>query len=225
MAPTYAVGSRDRCPTASVARTFPLCMNAGIKADLRRAALERRAGVPEDVRLAFVARAMLEGLALAKEHRGRVAAGYWPIRGEADPLPLLAALAAAGLATALPRIAGRGQPLAFHVWRRGDPLVGGPLGLREPLADTPAADPDLVFVPLAAFDRAGHRLGYGAGYYDATLAALAARRPLAIGLAFSVQEVAAVPAEAHDHPLAFVITERELIDCRTSRNHAPSVHR
>lgn len=192
-------------------------MNAPSKADLRRAALERRAGVPEDVRVAFVARATLEGVALAKEHRARVAAGYWPIRGEADPLPLLAALAAAGLATALPRIAGRGQPLVFHLWRSGDPLVGGALGLSEPLADAPPADPDLVFVPLAAFDRTGHRLGYGAGYYDATLAVLAAKRPLAVGLAFAAQEVASVPAEPHDHPLAFVITERETIDCRTSR--------
>src|SRR5206468_11670119 len=122
-------------------------MNAGSKADLRRAALERRAGVPDEVRLAFIARATVEGLALAKQHEARVAAGYWPIRGEADPLPLLAALGSAGLATALPRIVGRGQPLAFHLWRSGDPLVGGPLGLGEPRADAPAADPDLVFVP------------------------------------------------------------------------------
>ncbi len=134
-------------------------------------------------------------------------------------------LAGAGLATALPVVGGRGKPLLFRRWRPGDPLVDGPLGLREPAPGSARTEPDLLFVPLAAFDRAGHRIGYGAGYYDATLAALAPKRPLAIGLAFSVQEVASIPAEPHDHPLAFVITERETIVCGTHLDHAPSVHR
>jgi 5-formyltetrahydrofolate cyclo-ligase len=191
-------------------------MSADAKADLRRTGLERRASVPQAVREAFASRAATEGLAQAKRHESRIAAAYWPIRGEADPLPLLAALAAAGLPTALPVIAGRGKPLLFRCWNPGDPLVDGPLGLREPAPQLGTLEPDLLFVPLAAFDRAGHRIGYGAGYYDATLAALAAKRPLAIGLAFSVQEVVTVPAEPHDHPLAFVITERETIACRTA---------
>jgi 5-formyltetrahydrofolate cyclo-ligase len=191
-------------------------MNIGSKADLRRTTLERRAAVPEEVRRAFAARAAEEGLALAKPHDSRIAAAYWPIRGEADPLPLIAELASAGLTTALPAVGGRGKPLTFRLWRPGDPLVGGRLGVKEPAASAPSVEPDLLFVPLAAFDRRGHRLGYGAGYYDATLAALAAKRPLAIGLAFSTQEVPSIPAEPHDHPLAFVITERETIDCRTS---------
>jgi 5-formyltetrahydrofolate cyclo-ligase len=178
-----------------------------------------------DVREAFAARAAREGLALAEWRRSRVAAAYWPIRGEADPLPLLAALAEAKIETALPVVAGRGKPLIFRAWRRGDPLIDGPLGLREPTPDSPAAEPDLLFVPLAAFDRAGHRLGYGAGYYDATLAGLRAKRPLAVGLAFSTQEVERIPAEPHDHPLAFVITERETIACGTQSDHASSVHR
>jgi 5-formyltetrahydrofolate cyclo-ligase len=196
-----------------------------MKSDLRRAALERRAAVPQDVREAFAARAAREGLALAQWRGSRVAVAYWPIRGEADPLPLLAALAEAKIETALPVVAGRGKPLIFRAWRRGDPLVDGPLGLREPTPDSPAAEPDLLFVPLAAFDRAGHRLGYGAGYYDATLAGLRAKRPLAVGLAFSTQEVERIPAEPHDHPLAFVITERETIACGTQSDHASSVHR
>jgi 5-formyltetrahydrofolate cyclo-ligase len=196
-----------------------------MKSDLRRAALERRAAVPQDVREAFAARAAREGLALAQWRGSRVAVAYWPIRGEADPLPLLAALAEAKIETALPVVAGRGKPLIFRAWRRGDPLIDSPLGLREPTPDSPAAEPDLLFVPLAAFDRAGHRLGYGAGYYDATLAGLRAKRPLAVGLAFSTQEVERIPAEPHDHPLAFVITERETIACGTQSDHASSVHR
>ena len=195
------------------------------KVELRRSALEQRAVVPEGVRRAFAARAAVEGLALARENHSRSAGAYWPIRGEADPLPLLAALAAAELTTGLPVVEGRGRPLLFRRWRPGDALADGPLGLREPAEAAPLVEPDLLFVPLAAFDRSGHRLGYGAGYYDATLATLAARRPLAIGLAFSSQEVAVIPAEPHDRPLAFVITERETLDCRTPHNHAPPVRR
>jgi 5-formyltetrahydrofolate cyclo-ligase len=187
-----------------------------MKAELRRIALDRRAGISQEIRQAFAARAATEGLALAKRHHSRIAAAYWPIRGEADPLPLLVRLAAAGLVTALPVVAGPGQPLTFRRWAPGDPLRDGPLGLQEPTPQAPRLEPDLLFVPLAAFDRAGHRIGYGAGYYDATLGALAEKQPLAIGLAFSVQEVARVPAEPHDHPLAFVITERATIACRTS---------
>ena len=186
-----------------------------MKAELRRIALDRRAGISPDIRQAFAAGAAAEGLALAKRHQSRIAAAYWPIRGEADPLPLLGGLAAAGMTTALPVVTGRGQPLIFRRWAPGDPLRDGPLGLQEPTPQAPRVKPDLVFVPLAAFDRAGHRIGYGAGFYDATLGALAEKQPLAIGLAFSVQEVARVPAEPHDHPLAFVITERETIACRT----------
>ncbi|HEX3182074.1 MAG TPA: 5-formyltetrahydrofolate cyclo-ligase [Beijerinckiaceae bacterium] len=199
-------------------------MNAHSKAGLRRAALEGRAGVPDEIRRAFAIRAARDGLALARHHGSRSAAAYFPVRGEADPLPLLAELAAAGIETSLPRLAGRGKPLRFHLWRPGDALVDTPLGLREPSAGSPLLEPDLLIVPLAAFDRTGHRIGYGAGYYDATLAALTAKKQLAIGLAFAAQEVASIPAEPHDQPLAFVITERETIDCRTSRKHASSLH-
>jgi 5-formyltetrahydrofolate cyclo-ligase len=194
------------------------------KAELRRRALERRAAIPADTRQIFAARAAREGLALAKAQGSRIAAAYWPIRGEADPRPLLGTLAEAGLATALPVVVGRGRPLVFRLWRPGDPLIDGPLGLSQPAPSLPPAEPDLLFVPLAAFDRAGHRIGYGAGHYDATLAALAGKRPLTVGLAFSVQEIDAVPFEPHDHPLAFVLTERETIDCRDPSDHAPAVH-
>jgi 5-formyltetrahydrofolate cyclo-ligase len=200
-------------------------MKISTKAGLRRAAVERRAAVPNQVREHFAFRAAAEGLALAKGRESRIVAAYWPVRGEAEPLPLLSTLADAGLKTALPVLAGRGKPLIFRLWRPGDPLLVGPLGLRQPPPDAPAIDPDLLFVPVVAFDRAGHRLGYGHGYYDATLAALAAKQPLAIGLAFSVQEVAAIPAEAHDHPLAIVITEHETIECRSPPDHAPIVRR
>lgn len=224
MAPTYVVGTRDRCPTAFVARASSN-MKPSSKAQLRAGALERRAAVSPDLRAAFSTRAADEGLRFARERRSQVASAYWPIRGEADPLALLTGLARADVLTALPVLGGRGKALLFRQWRPGEPLIDRAPGLREPPPSAANVHPDLLFVPLAAFDRSGHRLGYGAGYYDATLAALEPKSPLAIGLAFACQEVAFIPAEAHDHPLAFVITERETIDCRKQTGHADSIHR
>ena len=89
------------------------------------------------------------------------------------------------------------------------------MGLREPLADAEIVEPDLLFVPLACFDRRGHRIGYGAGHYDRTLGGLRARGPIhAVGVAYSVCEVEAVPDEPHDQRLDFILTESELIDAR-----------
>jgi 5-formyltetrahydrofolate cyclo-ligase len=144
-----------------------------------------------------------------------VIAGYAPVRSEFDPRPLLAALAARGARTALPVIVGRDQPLVFRAWDTTAPLARGPLGIPEPLPDQPLLVPDIVLVPLAAFDRLGHRIGYGGGYYDRSLAQLrlGADR-LAIGVGFSVQEIPAIPALAHDVPLDLVLTETETIDLR-----------
>jgi 5-formyltetrahydrofolate cyclo-ligase len=86
------------------------------------------------------------------------------------------------------------------------------MGIREPEAAAPAVDPELLFVPLAAFDRRGHRIGYGAGHYDRALARLRASGPIrAVGVAYAISEIAAAPAEAHDQRLDFILTEREWI--------------
>ncbi|HEX2216863.1 MAG TPA: 5-formyltetrahydrofolate cyclo-ligase [Xanthobacteraceae bacterium] len=146
---------------------------------------------------------------------GARVSGFMPIRSEINPLPLMRRLADAGAALALPTIAERGQPLVLRAWRLGDVLRRGQWGIREPDPTAPAVEPDVVLAPLAAFDRTGYRIGYGAGYYDLTLNALRARRPVvALGLAYAVQEVDAVPREAHDARLDFILTERETIDCR-----------
>jgi 5-formyltetrahydrofolate cyclo-ligase len=97
----------------------------------------------------------------------------------------------------------------------GEPLGKGVWGIREPPPDAREVDPDILLVPLAAFDRAGHRIGYGAGYYDLTLAGLRAHKPVvAVGLAYAAQEIPAVPATARDARLDLVLTEREVIDFR-----------
>jgi 5-formyltetrahydrofolate cyclo-ligase len=104
---------------------------------------------------------------------------------------------------------GRGQPLAFHPWHPGTMLHPGPLGVMQPPPDAPEAVPEIVLTPLLGFDRRGHRLGYGAGYYDRTFAALAAagHHPLRCGVALSIQEIDTVPETADDIPLDMVVTE------------------
>lgn len=146
---------------------------------------------------------------------GVIVAGFCAIRSEIDPLPLMQRLADRGAALALPVATGRGQPLKFRSWTPGAALVRGAYGIFEPSSDAEEVEPDIVLVPLAAFDRAGHRIGYGAGYYDRTLHRLRAlRRITAIGVAFAVQEIAFVPASEHDERLDLVLTEQEIIDLR-----------
>jgi len=146
---------------------------------------------------------------------GAIVAGFMPMKSEINPLPLLRKLAAAGARLALPVVAGQGKPLIMRAWAFGEPLAAGVWGIREPEPSAPAVAPDILIVPLLAFDRAGQRIGYGAGYYDLTLAASRARQAVvAIGVGFAAQEIAAVPATPRDEPLDIVLTEREVIDLR-----------
>ncbi len=113
---------------------------------------------------------------------------------------------------ALPAIVARDQPLVFRAWSPQERLVKGAFGILEPEAEAEVVAPDMVLVPLAAFDRAGHRIGYGAGYYDRTFARLwQNQRVIAIGIAASIQQVDAVPALPHDVRLDYIATERETI--------------
>jgi 5-formyltetrahydrofolate cyclo-ligase len=124
-------------------------------------------------------------------------------------------LADAGATLALPAIAGRGKPLIMRAWTFGEPLASGQWGIREPVPEAPEVAPDVLIVPLAAFDRDGHRIGYGAGYYDMTINALRAKKKVtAIGIAFAAQEIPQVPATQRDARLDLVLTERETIDFR-----------
>jgi 5-formyltetrahydrofolate cyclo-ligase len=184
------------------------------KATLRAAALARRDVLPATLRSAAAQAVADRGLPVALAP-GMVVSGFSPMRSEINPIPLMRRLADQGAPLALPVVEGRGTPLAFRAWSFGDRLVPGVWGIREPAADAPVAAPDLLLVPLAAFDRRGFRLGYGGGYYDRTLVALRRLKSvLAIGLAFAAQEVARVPDMPYDAQLDFVLTEREAIDCR-----------
>jgi 5-formyltetrahydrofolate cyclo-ligase len=182
------------------------------KALLRRDALARRGKIEPAARAAFSRRLADEGLRLARVWRPRIVSVFYPLRDEPDTLLLLTALAAEGFATALPVVVGRGSALIFRLWRPGEPTRTGAMSIREPVEDAPIVEPDLLFVPLACFDRRGHRIGYGAGYYDRTLTHLRAMKPVhAIGVAYGICEIAAVPYETHDQTLDALVTEQETI--------------
>lgn len=137
-----------------------------------------------------------------------VVAAYWPFRSEIDPRPLMLALHARGHRIVLPVVLRKAAPLAFRLWRPGAHLVKAGLGGLVPDTGAPELDPDMLLVPLLAFDDAGYRLGYGGGFYDRTLEKLrAAGAVRAIGLAYEAQRVAAVPREATDQRLDAVLTE------------------
>ena len=148
---------------------------------------------------------------------GDVVSVYWPIRSELNTRPLLDALAGANITTVLPVMTAVKRPLIFRAFTPGDELVKGPFGLSEPSDDKPALEPDIVFSPLAAFDRKGYRLGYGGGIYDATLEELRAKkRVVAIGVAYACQEADAVPTEPHDQRLDSLLTEQDTLRFATA---------
>jgi 5-formyltetrahydrofolate cyclo-ligase len=188
------------------------------KGELRRAAAARRDALPAEERKAAAEAVAARAFPLPVGP-GAIVSGFMPIKSEINPLPLMQKLAGAGAGArlALPRIVGRGHPLSMRAWAFGAPLTRGQWGIREPAADAPEVDPDILLVPLLAFDRAGYRLGFGAGYYDMTLTALRARKTVvAVGIAFAAQEVSAVPQTERDARLDLVLTEREVIDLRGS---------
>jgi 5-formyltetrahydrofolate cyclo-ligase len=186
------------------------------KAELRRQARAQREALPAGMRAAaaqaIAARPFPIPLALKT-----TVSGFMPIGSEINPIPLMRNLAVLGAQLALPAVAGRGKPLTMRAFAFGQRLVSGTWGIREPVPEAPEVFPDVLLVPLLAFDRSGHRIGYGAGYYDLTIAALRARKAIsACGLAFAAQEIANVPTTPRDVRLDLVLTEREVIDCRAA---------
>jgi len=184
------------------------------KTELRRSTLGRREALPADERKAAAEAIAAREFPLAVA-LGSIVSGFMPMKSEINPLPLMKKLAEAGAQLALPAVAGRGKPLIMRAWRWGDALNEGVWGIREPKPDAAEVEPDILLVPLLAFDRAGHRIGYGAGYYDLTIARLRARKTVtAVGIAFAAQEVPKVPTTERDARLDLVLTEAEVIDLR-----------
>lgn len=184
------------------------------KPALRAAALALRDALPAAERQAAAETVAARGLPV-EVTPGTIVSGFSAMKTEINPVPLMKKVAARGAQLALPCIAGRGNPLIMRAWNFGDPLKAGQWGIREPVPEATAVVPDVFIVPLAAFDRSGHRIGYGAGYYDMTIHAARAVKPVvAIGIAFATQEIPRVPATDRDERLDFVLTEKEVIDFR-----------
>jgi 5-formyltetrahydrofolate cyclo-ligase len=185
------------------------------KSVLRATALARRGALSVKARANAAQALAARGLPVDVVNDA-IVSGYWPIRNEIDPMPLMRHLAARGARLSLPVITGRDQSLIFRTWTADGQLLRGQLGIMEPSPQSATVEPDIVLVPLAAFDRAGHRIGYGAGHYDRTLVQLRASKPIvAIGLAFAVQEIETIPTLPHDVRLDYVLTEDRTIDFRS----------
>ncbi|MEJ2626112.1 MAG: 5-formyltetrahydrofolate cyclo-ligase [Pseudolabrys sp.] len=187
---------------------------AQAKKDIRASALAKRDAMTADERAAAAEQIAARDFPVAIAP-GVLISGFMPMKTEINPLPLMKVLEQAGARLALPAIEGRGHPLIMRAYKFGDEFARGQWGIREPKPEAPEVAPDIVIVPLAAFDGAGNRIGYGAGYYDMTLAALRAKKKVtAIGIAFAAQEMPAVPTDARDEPLDLVLTEHGVIDLR-----------
>ena len=177
------------------------------KTAARKAAFARRRLARAEVDQTQAVTALLDVLA---PYEARVLAGYMPIQTEIDPRPAMSAWAAAGR-VCVPVIEGPGLPLSFRAWHPGARMVEGPFRALVP-AEGEDLVPDVLIVPLVAFDRKGGRLGYGGGFYDRTLEMLRAKRAtLAIGFAYAAQEAEDLPLEPTDQPLDMVVTEAGVI--------------
>jgi 5-formyltetrahydrofolate cyclo-ligase len=178
------------------------------KADARlRMRAERAAVRPGDAALKLIEHFPLELARLSP------VAGYWPVGGEIDGRPLLAALAKAGRDIVLPRMETRAGPARFFPWRGDEALSADAFGVPAPPTKAEDFAPLLILVPLLGFDRAGRRLGQGGGHYDRIIAQHRGNGAVAIGLAYSEQEMRRVPTGEHDVSLDWVLTPREAIRC------------
>ncbi|WP_042443543.1 5-formyltetrahydrofolate cyclo-ligase [Azospirillum sp. B510] len=180
----------------------------------RREARARRDAIADTERPAAAAalRDRIAGLARDGHLPRGVAGGYWPLGSELDARPALLHLRHLGQPVGLPVSGPRGTALVFRDWDPDAPMAVGRYGIREPAEGRAVLRPSVLLVPLLAFDRSGHRLGYGAGYYDRTLEGLRADGAVvAVGVAFAAQEMAAVPVDRHDERLDWIVTERETL--------------
>jgi 5-formyltetrahydrofolate cyclo-ligase len=151
--------------------------------------------------------------------REAIIGGYWPIQSEINPFPLLQIFEERGYALSLPCLVpdGEGFRMIFRRFRLGDDLVSGPFDIHQPADEADEIAPDVVFMPLLAFDEQGWRLGYGGGYYDRVLARLRTQKDVkGYGVAFSGQQLAEIPFEVHDQPLDGIFTEQGVIEVRST---------
>lgn len=176
------------------------------KEALREKARALRAKVPQADRAEAARFAAAHFFGAVSPKPGQIVACYWPIRDEIDSRPILTELMDSGQPVCLPVVTGEEQPLDMRLWEPGAPLYPSGFGSLAPAETAPRVEPDILVIPLLAFDRTGTRLGYGRGYYDRTLGAMN-KRPLVVGMAFAIQELDFIPRAKHDIPLDIAVTE------------------
>lgn len=184
------------------------------KAELRKVMMARREGLPREGRREAAQRVAEIGLPVGLNGGSSIISSYWSIGAELAPAPLERRLIAEGHRVCLPAIQGRASPMKFHLWVQGDPTRERKWGIREPLPEAPEVDPDILLVPLLAFDDHGWRLGYGGGYYDRTIEALRKRKSVVlVGFAYDEQRVDAVPHLDYDQRLDWMLTPSGAFCC------------
>jgi 5-formyltetrahydrofolate cyclo-ligase len=189
-------------------------MSAHEKRAERTRALARRAAAYAQHGHAAGRRLAGHGLSFLKIAPGAIVSGFSAIKDEIDAGPLLVHLAGEGFRLALPVMQGKGKPLLFRAWAPGDEMGTATWGIAEPLPSRAVLEPDVVLVPLLAFDAHGYRLGYGGGFYDRTLAELRAKKPIvAVGIAYDELKVDAVPHLDYDQPIDWVLTPSGPLRC------------
>jgi 5-formyltetrahydrofolate cyclo-ligase len=187
---------------------------AELKRLARSKASKHRNAVHETVGAGAGAALAARGLPVVCNSQNQIVSAFHPYLSEISTVELLAKLIEEGWTTALPIVVGKELPLMFRKWMPGEPLVSGLWDIQIPADTAPEVEPDVLLVPMLAFDRKGYRLGYGGGFYDRTLAKLrAVKLVTAIGVAYAGQEIEAVPYDAHDQPLDWIMTERETFKC------------
>ena len=178
------------------------------KKQVRKAASAKRAQIHKTLHARAEKKLADFGLDFLGPAEGRIVSGFYPYLSEISVLALFDVLAQNGWITSLPVVIKQDRPLEFRQWKIGDETKAGPWGILEPLDNAQTVEPDVLLVPLLAFDKTGGRLGYGGGFYDRSIAELKAKKSvIVVGVCYSGQEVDTVPTQPHDEKLDWVLTE------------------
>jgi 5-formyltetrahydrofolate cyclo-ligase len=185
-----------------------------VKAEARKVAAKVRKAAHDAVKENAPLQLAAHVFPLQPSPTRKIVSAFYPYKSEIDTRPLLGKLAGEGWTTCLPIVIALHEPLVFRRWLPGEPTLPGVWDIPRPTCDAPEVEPDVLLVPLMAFDRKGFRLGYGGGFYDRTLELLRAKKTIiAIGVAYAAQEVDSVPHDSHDQALDFIMTEKGVFAC------------
>jgi 5-formyltetrahydrofolate cyclo-ligase len=203
----------DRAMAAGYCKAMDATL-AQVKAQARKDATQLRRGAHDAAKDEAPLLLASHPFPVSPKTGASVVSAFFPYQSEIDTRPLLGKLAGEGWTTCLPIVIAQGEPLVFRRWMPGEPTVPGIWNIPRPSDDAEQMEPDVLMVPMLAFDRKGYRLGYGGGFYDRTLEMLRRKKKtVAIGVAYAAQEMSSVPHGAHDQTMNFIMTEKGTFSC------------